>query len=153
LTARARKVFATPETGMVIGMLEALKIIFEEGLEERWKRHALFSEAFQAGFKGMGLESFPDAKSLAHTLSVPKIPQDIKDTDLRNIMIKKFNVTIASGLGPVAGKVVRIGHMGSDMINDINATLSAMEMALHELGYVKELGAGIGAALKIFAKG
>jgi len=148
-----RKVFATPATGMVIGMLEALKIIFEEGLEERWKRHALFSKAFQAGLKGMSLESFPDTRSLAHTLSVPKIPQGINDTDLRSIMTKKYNVTIAGGLGPVFGKAARIGHMGSDMINDLTATLSAMEMALHELGYIKEPGAGVGAALKVFAKG
>jgi aspartate aminotransferase-like enzyme len=52
----------------------------------------------------------------------------------------------------VAEKTVRIGHMGGAMINDLTATLSAMEMALYQLGYVKEPGAGVGAAMKVFSK-
>ena len=146
-----KKYFATPATGMVLGMLEAMKIIFEEGLEARWKRHALFSKAFQAGIKGMGLTSFPDENSLAHTLSVPRLPDSVKGSDFR-VAVGKYNVIIAGGLGSVADKTVRVGHMGGDMVNDITATLSAMEMALHQLGYVKEPGAGVGAAMKVFAK-
>ena len=147
-----KRYFATPATGMVLGMLEALKIIFEEGLEARWKRHALFSKAFQAGIKGMGLTSFPDEKSLAHTLSVPRLPDSVKGSDLRAV-VGKYNVILAGGLGAVADKTVRIGHMGSDMVNDLTATLAAMEMALHQLGYVKEPGGGVGAAMKVFIKG
>jgi aspartate aminotransferase-like enzyme len=147
-----KKYFATPATGMILGMLEALKIIHEEGLEARWKRHAVFSKAFQAGLKAIGFDSFPDPKSLAHTLSVPKVPVGFNDADMRNIMMKKYNVIIAGGLGPIAGKTIRIGHMGSDMVNDLTATLSSIEMALHELGHLKEPGAGIGAAMKVFAK-
>jgi serine---pyruvate transaminase len=120
-------------------------------LEARWKRHALFSKAFQAGIKGMGLTSFPDEKSLAHTLSVPKLPESVKGSDFR-AAIGKFNVVTAGGLGAVADKTIRVGHMGSDMVNDITATLAAMEMALHQLGYVKEPGAGVGAAMKVFAE-
>lgn len=146
-----KKYFATPATGMVLGMYEALKIIHEEGLEARWGRHALFSKAFQAGLEHMGLTSFPDNRSLAHTLSVPMLPESIKGSDLRGA-ISKFNVIIAGGLGPVAEKTVRIGHMGSAMINDLTATLSAIEMALYQLGYVNEPGAGVGAAMKIFSK-
>lgn len=147
-----KKYFATPATGMVLGMLEAYRIIHEEGLEARWKRHALFSKAFQAGIKAMGLTSFPDEKSLAHTLSVPKLPDSIKGSDFR-AAIGKFNVITAGGLGAVADKTIRVGHMGSDMVNDITATLAAMEMSLHQLGAIKEPGAGIGAAMKVFAKG
>jgi aspartate aminotransferase-like enzyme len=147
-----KKYFATPATGMVLGMLEALKIIHEEGLDARWKRHAIFSKAFQAGLHAIGFDSFPDQNSLAHTLSVPKIPLGINDTEMRNIMMKKYNVIVAGGLGPIAGKTIRIGHMGSDMVNDLTATLSSIEMALHELGHLKEPGEGIGAAMKVFAK-
>ena len=147
-----KKYFATPATGMILGMLEALKIIHEEGLEARWKRHAVFSKAFQAGLKAIGFDSFPDPKSLAHTLSVPKVPVGFNDADMRNIMMKKYNVIVAGGLGPIAGKTIRIGHMGSDMVNDLTATLSSIEMALHELGHLKEPGVGVGAAMKVFAK-
>jgi aspartate aminotransferase-like enzyme len=147
-----RKYFATPATGMILGMLEALRIVHEEGLEARWKRHELFSEAFQAGIKGMGLKSFPDENNLAHTLSVPSIPDEVNDAELRNIMMKKYNIIIAGGLGKIAGKTIRIGHMGSDMINDLTATLTALEMALYEMGYLKTPGNGIGAAMKVFSK-
>ena len=147
-----KKYFATPATGMVLGMLEALRIIQEEGLEARWKRHALFSRAFQAGIKGMGLTSFPDEKSLAHTLSVPRLPDSVKGSDFR-AAVGRFNVVVAGGLGVVADKTVRVGHMGGDMVNDLTATLSAMEMALYQLGFVKEPGRGVGAAMKVFAKG
>ena len=145
-----KKYFATPATGMILGILEALRIIEEEGLDSRWKRHAMFSKAFQAGIKGMGLESFPDTKSLATTLSVPRLPESVKGTDFRTA-VGRFNVIIAGGLGVVADKTVRVGHMGSDMVNDITATLAAMEMALHQLGYVKVPGEGVGAAMKVFA--
>ncbi|MBN1682861.1 alanine--glyoxylate aminotransferase family protein [Candidatus Bathyarchaeota archaeon] len=147
-----KKYFATPATGMVLGMLEALKIIHEEGLEKRWKRHEIFSEAFQLGLREIGLESFPDKNNLAHTLSVPIIPEEVNDVELRNIMMKKYNVIIAGGLGKIAGKTIRIGHMGSDTINDISATLAAMEAALYELNYLKTIGNGVGAAMKIFSK-
>ena len=146
-----KKYFATPATGMILGMLEAFKIINEEGLEARWKRHALFSKGFQAGIKAMGLTSFPDEKSLAHTLSVPKLPESIKGSDFR-AAIGKFNVITAGGLGVVTDKTIRVGHMGGDTMNDVTATLAAMEMALYQLGYVKEPGAGVGAAMKVFAK-
>ncbi len=146
-----KKYFATPATGMVLGMLEAFRIIFEEGLEVRWKRHALFSRAFQAGIKGIGLTSFPDEKSLAHTLSVPRLPDSVKGSDFR-AAVGKFNVILAGGLGAYAEKTFRVGHMGSDMVNDLTATLAAMEMALHQANYVKEPGGGVGAAMKVFAK-
>jgi len=148
-----RGYFATPATGMVLGMLEALKIIDEEGLEARWRRHKLFSDAFQAGIRGMGMDSFPDKASLAHTLSVPKVPEGVNDADMRNIMLKKHSIIIAGGLGKIAGKTVRIGHMGSDTTNDVVATLAAMEMALTEVGYLKEPGAGLAAAMGVIVKG
>jgi aspartate aminotransferase-like enzyme len=148
-----RGYFATPATGMVLGMLEALKIVDEEGLEARWRRHKLFSDAFQAGIRGMGMDSFPDKVSLAHTLSVPKVPEGVNDADMRNIMLKKHNIIIAGGLGKIAGKTVRIGHMGSDTTNDVVATLAAMEMALTEVGYLKGPGAGLAAAMKVIVKG
>ena len=140
-----RGYFATPATGMVLGMLEALRIIQEEGLEERWRRHRVFSEAFRAGLAAIGVKSFPAAGSEAHTLSVPVIPDGIKDSDVRELMQLKYGVIIAGGLGRTAGKAVRIGHMGSATMNDLLATMGAFEMSLKEFGYKIKLGTGIGA--------
>jgi aspartate aminotransferase-like enzyme len=143
-----RGYFATPAVGMVLGMLEALKIIQEEGLEARWRRHKVYSQAFLAGLKALGLRSFPAKGHEAHTLSVPVVPDGVNDSDMRGLMQLKYGVTIAGGLGKIAGKTVRVGHMGSATTNDVVATLSALEMSLMELGYKMEPGSGVGAAEK-----
>jgi aspartate aminotransferase-like enzyme len=144
-----RGYFATPATGNVLGMLEALKIIHEEGLEARWRRHEVFSDAFKAGLEALGLEQFPAKGSEAHTLSVPKIPAGVNDADMRGLMRIKYGVIIAGGLGKLGGQTVRVGHMGNVTNNDIVATMSALEMSLMELGYDMEPGSGLGAAEKI----
>lgn len=146
-----RGYFATPAVGMVLGMREALKIIEEEGLDSRWKRHETFSNAFQAGLKGLELSSFPEKGHEAHTLTVPKT-EEIDDARMRQIMREKYGVIIAGGLGKLGGKTVRIGHMGSDTINDVIATLAAMEMALLEMGELKEAGKGVAEAMNVFYK-
>ncbi len=144
--------FATPATGLVLGMLEALRIIFEEGLEVRWKRHEVFSEAFQAGVKALDWGSFPAEGHNAHTLTVPKVPEGVDDVKMRATMYQKYRVIIAGGLGKLGGKTVRVGHMGNDTMNDLVATLGAMEMSLAEMGHVDKLGKAVGAMMKIFTR-
>ncbi len=144
-----RGYFATPAVGMVLGMLEALRIIHEEGLEARWRRHEVFSDAFKAGLEAIDLEQFPTKGSEAHTLSVPKIPNGISDSDMRGLMRIKYGVIIAGGLGKLGGKTVRVGHMGNVTTNDIVATMSALEMSLLELGHDMESGAGLSVSERI----
>jgi aspartate aminotransferase-like enzyme len=133
-------------------MLESLRIIFEEGLEKRWKRHEVFSNAFQAGIKALGWGSFPAEGHNAHTLTVPKVPKGVDDAKMRTTMFQKYRVIIAGGLGKLGGKTVRVGHMGNDTMNDLVATLGAMEMSLAEMGHVDELGKAVGAMMKVFTK-
>jgi aspartate aminotransferase-like enzyme len=144
--------FATPATGLVLGMLESLRMIFEEGLETRWRRHEVFSKAFQAGIKALGWGSFPAEGYNAHTLTVPKVPEGVDDAKMRTTMFQKYGVIIAGGLGKLGGKTVRVGHMGNDTMNDLVATLGAMEMSLAEMGHVDELGKAVGAMMKVFTK-
>ncbi|UCH57178.1 MAG: alanine--glyoxylate aminotransferase family protein [Candidatus Bathyarchaeota archaeon] len=146
-----RGYFATPAVGMVLGMREALRIIHEEGLEARWRRHRVFSDAFKAGLEALNLEQFPAKGSEAHTLSVPRIPEGVSDSDMRGLMRIKYGVIIAGGLGKLGGKTVRVGHMGNVTTNDLVATMSALEMSLMELGHDMEPGAGLGAAEKVLA--
>ncbi|MBD3206699.1 aminotransferase class V-fold PLP-dependent enzyme [Candidatus Bathyarchaeota archaeon] len=145
-----RGYFATPAVGMVLAMLESMKIIFEEGLENRWRRHKTFSEAFMAGVNALGMEAFPAAGHNAHTLTVPKIPEGVDDAKMRSIMNEKYQVIIAGGLGKLGGKTVRVGHMGNDTMNDLVSTLGAMEMALAEMGHIDEPGKAVGELMKIF---
>jgi len=144
-----RSYFATPAVGMVLGMLEALRMIHEEGLKARWNRHRVFSEAFRAGLEAIDIGSFPAEGYEAHTLSVPTIPEGISDSDMRGLMRIKYGVIIAGGLGKLGGKTVRVGQMGNVTTNDIVATMSALEMALMELGHEMVPGAGVSAAEKV----
>jgi len=144
-----RGYFATPAVGMVLGMLEALRMIHEEGLEARWNRHRVFSEAFRAGLEAIDIGSFPAEGHEAYTLSVPEIPEGVSDPDMRGLMSIKYGVIIARGLGKLGGKTVRVGHMGNVTTNDMVATMSALEMALMELGHEMVPGAGVGAAEKV----
>ena len=144
-----RGYFATPAVGMVLGMLEALRMIHEEGLKARWNRHRVFSEAFRAGLEAIDIGSFPAEGYEAHTLSVPTIPEGISDSDMRGLMRIKYGVIIAGGLGKLGGKTVRVGQMGNVTTNDIVATMSALEMALMELGHEMVPGAGVSAAEKV----
>ncbi|MCW3992793.1 MAG: hypothetical protein NWE79_08785, partial [Candidatus Bathyarchaeota archaeon] len=104
---------------------------------------------FCGGWGGWGLGSFPAWGYEAHTLSVPEVPEDVSDSDMRGLMRLKYGVIIAGGLGTLAGKTVRVGHMGNVTTNDIVATMGALEMALMDLGYEMEPGAGVGAAEKV----
>jgi aspartate aminotransferase-like enzyme len=137
--------FATPATGMVLGLLEALRLIKEEGLENRWRRHQVFSEAFRAGLRVIGLESFPAEGYEAYTVSVAKIPAGVDDAELRRVMRERHGVTIAGGLGKLKGKTIRVGHMGTVTVPDLTATMSSLEMGLKTIGYEVKLGSGVGA--------
>ena len=64
----------------------------------------------------------------------------------------KYRVIIAGGLGKLGGKTVRVGHMGNDTMNDLIATMAAMESALTEMGHVDEPGKAVGAMMKVFIK-
>lgn len=140
------KYFATPAVPLVVALRESLRIIFEEGLANRWRRHEIIAEAFRRGIQGMGLQQFPESGFRANTLSVPIMPEKISDVDIRRAMSEKHKVIVAGGLGRAAGKTIRIGHMGCVSPNDAVSTLSALEMSIKGLGADIELGRGLRAA-------
>jgi aspartate aminotransferase-like enzyme len=131
-------------------MYESLKIVFEEGLEKRWKRHEVFSKSFIAAIQAFGWKSFPEEGSNAHTLSVPIVPKMVNDVKMRTIMKDKYQIIIAGGLGKLSGKTIRVGHMGNHTMNDLLATIGAMEMALYEMGHLDELGKAVTAMMEVF---
>jgi aspartate aminotransferase-like enzyme len=140
------KYFATPSVTLILALREALRIVMEEGLEKRWTRHRAIAEAVRHGVQSIGLENFPREDYRANTLTVPKTPQSIAEQELRKRMSERYKVIIAGGLGKLAGKTSRIGHMGCVTANDVVATLSALEMSLMSLGYPLEPGTAVGEA-------
>jgi len=142
------KYFATPSVTLVLALREALRIVMEEGLEKRWARHRVIAEAVRHGAQSIGLENFPRQGYGANTLTVPMTPKGIAEQELRKRMSDRYKVIIAGGLGKLAGKTSRIGHMGCVTANDVVATLAALEMSLTSLGYPLEPGTAVGEAEK-----
>jgi aspartate aminotransferase-like enzyme len=130
---------------------EALKIVKEEGLEERIKRHARYAEAIRAAADAMDIEMFPQLNKYSkysNTVTAMKIPTGIDDKKLRN-GIKELGVQVSGGQGSLEGKIFRIGSMGNISKLDILSTIQAVEIVLHRNDVVKKMGPGIEAASNV----
>ena len=144
--------FATHAVNMVNALHQGLKIILNEGLEERFRRHQKFALAFQTGLEELGFSILPSKEIRANTVSTVVYPSGIEDLPFREKLYQN-GVLVSDGKGVLAGKVFRLGHMGNITENEIVATLSIMERTLSEFNYDFKMGAGVGAAEKIlFAK-
>ncbi|MGB9684192.1 MAG: pyridoxal-phosphate-dependent aminotransferase family protein [Candidatus Bathyarchaeales archaeon] len=139
------KYFATPPVNMVYALHEALKLIIEEGLENRFRRHYVLAEAFRAAVNALNLNLIAEKESAANTVTAAYYPENIEDSQFRNEM-EKHGIVVASTLGPLKGKGFRVGHMGNVNQNDVFATITAIETTLKKLGYKAELGKGLAAA-------
>lgn len=139
------KYFATPPVNMVYALHEALKLIVEEGLENRFRRHYVLAEAFRAAVNALNLNLIAEKESVANTVTGVYYPENLDDSQFRNEM-KKRGIIVASTLGPLKGKGFRVGHMGNVNQNDIFATINAIETTVKKLGYKVELGKGAAAA-------
>jgi alanine-glyoxylate transaminase/serine-glyoxylate transaminase/serine-pyruvate transaminase len=94
------------------GIYEALQILHEEGLENSWKRHYENHLKLKEGLENIGLEYLVDEKDRIPHLNAVKIPAGADDLIFRKRLLNEFNLEIGSGLGPLAGKIWRIGLMG-----------------------------------------
>jgi len=139
------KYFATPPVNMIYALSDALKLILEEELEKRFKRHHLLAEALRAALDALNLKTVADREYAADTITAIHYPENIEDQAFRDRM-KQLGVVVAGGLGPLKGRGFRIGHMGNINQNDIMSTIGAMEIILRNLGYRFERGAGLKAA-------
>jgi aspartate aminotransferase-like enzyme len=130
----------------------AVRLVLEEGLEARFRRHAVAGRAFRAGIEAMRLEMFPDTSVRSDTVSCIKTPPGIEPAAIVARMRETYGILIGTGLDKMRATTLRVGHMGitaSPLY--ILPTLSALEMTLRELGYRSEAGAGVAAAQTIFA--
>lgn len=141
----------TPAVPLFFALHEALKIVKEEGLEARIKRHAKFAEAIRAAASAMSIEMFPQLNkysSYSNTVTAMKIPTGIDDKKLRG-GIKELGVQVSGGQGPIEGKIFRIGSMGNISKLDILSTIQVVEIVLHNNGIVKKMGPGVEAASRV----
>ncbi|MCG2821251.1 MAG: alanine--glyoxylate aminotransferase family protein, partial [Candidatus Atribacteria bacterium] len=143
--------FSTHAINMVNALHQGLKIILEEGLEERFRRHRRFALAFHAGLEKIGFKLLPSKEIRANTVSTVLYPSGIEDLAFREKLYEN-GILVSSGKGVLAGKLFRLGHMGNITENEVVAAMSIIEKTLSEFNYDFKLGSGIGATEEILFK-
>jgi alanine-glyoxylate transaminase/serine-glyoxylate transaminase/serine-pyruvate transaminase len=137
----------TPATNLLFGLREALKMLHEEGLANVFRRHARHAEATRAAVRAWGLEIVcEEPLEYSNSMTAVFMPQGHDADRLRKIILENFDMALGAGLGKLAGKAFRIGHLGS--FNDLMlaGTLSGVEMGLRLAGVPHKEG-GVMAAL------
>ncbi len=137
----------TPAITSVMGLLKALEMIRDEGLEHVWRRHDALAEAARAGAVAMGLKLF--AENPASTVTAITLPQGLDGDALTKLLRDGYGVTIAGGQSQLKGRICRIAHMGYAGPFDIVTALAALEIGLKELGHDVTLGSGVAAAERV----
>lgn len=142
----------TAPISMVYALHEALSIIVEEGMEARSERHRRNHVAFVAGIEAMGLDmQVENPEERLWALNAVKVPEGVDEAEVRRLLLTHHGIEIGGGLGPLAGKIWRVGLMGaSSTPNNVLLLLSVLEAALSKQGHSVPAGAGVAAALKVY---
>ena len=141
----------TPAVGLFAGLDIALDMIHEEGLEDVLARHALLARATRAGATAIGLELFGDADERSTVVTAVDLPDSIDGAKVPGAL-RKLGITANGGQDHLKGRIIRIAHCGYFGAFDILTSLSGLEMALSQLGYEVDHGAGVGAAQRVFVE-
>ena len=121
----------TAPISMVYGLRESLRLIQEEGLEPRFHRHRVHSDALIAGLQILGFQLLPSWGHHLPPLTCVKVPSHLDELEIRKRLLNECQIEIGGGLGPLGGKVWRIGLMGeSSRFEHVLALLSALERLL-----------------------
>lgn len=130
----------TPSIPLFLAVREALRLLREEGLENRIVRTSKLGEACRAAARALGLSLYPDESVASNTVTAITYPPNIEDGRFRKALLEKHGVVIAGGQAQLKGKIFRIGHMGICSMEDLHATWAAIEAVLGEMGYVEGRG-------------
>jgi alanine-glyoxylate transaminase / serine-glyoxylate transaminase / serine-pyruvate transaminase len=139
----------TAPVSMLYALHEALALIAEEGLEARVKRHLLNGSALHAGLQAMGLQLHAREGYRANSLTTVKIPPGVDGAKIVQKFLNTYSIELGVGLGPLKGKVWRIGLMGHGSTREnVLLVLNTLEKCLAEEGFHCDPGAGVAAALR-----
>ena len=142
----------TPPTNLLYGLGEALSMMEEEGLENVYARHRRLAEATRRAVAVWGVENYcviPEKSS--DSVTTVLVPEGIDSNDVRAVILDCFDMSLGTGLGPLTGKVFRIGHLGHFNELMLAGTLSGVEMGLGLAG-IPGCSGGVTAALAYLAE-
>jgi alanine-glyoxylate transaminase/serine-glyoxylate transaminase/serine-pyruvate transaminase len=137
----------TPATNLLYGLRESLAMLNEQGLENVFERHTRHGEATRRAVRAWGLDIVcADPDRYSSSVTAVFVPPTSNADEFRKVVLENFNMSLGSGLGKLAGKAFRIGHLGD--FNDLMlaGTLSGVEMGLTLAGVPHSRG-GVAAAL------
>jgi alanine-glyoxylate transaminase/serine-glyoxylate transaminase/serine-pyruvate transaminase len=153
--ATVRTYHHTAPTNSLYALHEALLILKEEGIENSWARHHRHHLALKAGLEAMGLKFLVNEKYRLPQMNAVHIPEQIaaREAEVRKTLLTEFNLEIGAGLGPLAGKIWRIGLMGySCKPENVMLCLSALGSVLSDMGMPINVGDAESAAHGAYAE-
>jgi alanine-glyoxylate transaminase/serine-glyoxylate transaminase/serine-pyruvate transaminase len=131
-----RKYHHTISAPLVFALHEAVAAAQEEGMEARWERHRANHLALARGLAALGLSLLPPEGERLWTLNAVRVPEGIDEAAVRRRLLDEFSIEIGAGLGPLAGKIWRVGLMGSgSTLANVLLFLTALEHVLRKAGY------------------
>ncbi|ELY97027.1 class V aminotransferase [Natrialba chahannaoensis JCM 10990] len=137
----------------VYAIREALRLVAEEGIEERWARHERLAGALKAGVEGMGLEMNAPDEFWLPSLNAVRVPDGIDDGVVCAELIERYDLEIASGLGDLDGEIFRIGCMGySARPENVIYVVTALGDVLESLGASVDPGSGVSAVRRALSE-
>jgi alanine-glyoxylate transaminase/serine-glyoxylate transaminase/serine-pyruvate transaminase len=126
-----RKYHHTISAPLVYALREALAMVQEEGIEARCERHRSNHEMLVSGLQAMGLSLLPPAGERLWTLNAVRVPDGVDEAAVRRRLLLEFGIEVGAGLGPLAGKIWRVGLMGSgSTVANVTLFLAALREAL-----------------------
>jgi aspartate aminotransferase-like enzyme len=143
----------TPAVSLVMGLDVALDLLLADGLDAAWERSRRLGRACRAGAKAMGLELFSPDEDRSAVVTAIRAPGGIDGAAIVRSMRERSGVTAAGGQGRLAGKIVRIGHIGYVELEDVVAALAALGRALAEAGVEVDTKAGLEQAREAYEEG
>ncbi|HEU4683106.1 MAG TPA: alanine--glyoxylate aminotransferase family protein [Nitrospira sp.] len=142
----------TAPVSMLYGLREALRLVDEEGLPARYARHQLHSDALMAGLAELGLAPLAPAGRRLPMLNCVVVPAQIPEGNIRTELLKRYGIEIGGGLGPLKGKVWRIGLMGESATEShVLALLNALEELFLRGEWLSTPGIALAAAARVYS--
>jgi len=152
-TEGTRAYHHTAPISMLYGLREALRLVEEEGLPARFARHQLNSDALIAGLTALGLPPLPPAGQRLPMLTCVTVPASIPEADIRATLLSTYGIEIGGGLGPLKGKVWRIGLMGESSTEaHVLTLLNALEELCIRGGWLSTPGVSLQAAAQVYSR-
>lgn len=141
----------TPATGLLYGLDVAVDMLNEEGLDNVFARHERLAEATRRAVNAWGLEILcANPADYSPAVTAVLMPDGLNADEFRKLVLERFDMSLGTGLGKVAGKVFRIGHLGDTNELTVLGALSGVEMALSIAGVPHRQG-GVAAAMDYLA--